>query len=47
MLLSDVIHLDVWLSLGIIVAILVVSVVVSLVATRDRPVPEESPPSAG
>jgi tellurite resistance protein TerC len=47
MLLSDVIHLDVWVSLGIIVAILVVSVVVSLVATRDRTAPEESPPSAG
>lgn len=47
MLLSDVIHLDVWLSLGIIVAILVVSVVVSLVATRDRTAPEESPPSTG
>ena len=45
MLLSDVIHLDVWLSLGIIVAILLVSVVISLVATRDRGVPEHTPPS--
>ncbi|CAN5261707.1 TerC family protein [soil metagenome] len=44
MLLSDVIHLDVWLSLGIIVAILLVSIVVSLVATRNRGVPEDSPP---
>jgi tellurite resistance protein TerC len=47
MLLSDVIHLDVWLSLGIIVSILVVSVVVSLVATRDRAVPDTSPPPTG
>lgn len=45
MLLSDVIHLDVWLSLGIIVGILVVSVVVSLVATRDRGLPEQTPPN--
>lgn len=37
MLLSDVVHLDVWVSLGIIVAILVVSVAVSLLATRDHP----------
>lgn len=44
MLLSDVIHLDVWLSLGIIVAILLASIVVSLVATRNRGVPEASPP---
>ena len=44
MLLSDVIHLDVWLALGIIVGILLVSIVVSLVATRDRGVPEASPP---
>jgi len=36
MLLSDVFHIDVWVSLGIIVTILLVSVVVSLVATRDR-----------
>jgi tellurite resistance protein TerC len=35
MLLSDVIHIDVWLSLGIIVAILVTSVVISLLATRS------------
>jgi tellurite resistance protein TerC len=45
MLLSDVVHLDVWVSLGIIVAILLVSVVVSLVATRDRGIPEQTPPS--
>ncbi|MDQ3691629.1 MAG: TerC family protein [Chloroflexota bacterium] len=44
MLLSDVIHLDVWVSLGIIIAILVTSVVISLLATRDRRTPEESPP---
>lgn len=46
MLLSDVVHLDVWLSLGIIVAILLASVVVSLVATRDRDLPDESPPAS-
>jgi tellurite resistance protein TerC len=47
MILSDVIHLDVWLSLGIIVSILGVSVVVSLFATRDRPVRDTSPPPTG
>ena len=46
MLLSDVIHLDVWVSLGIIVAILGVSVAVSLIATRNRPVPDSTPPAA-
>ena len=46
MLLSDLVHIDVWLSLGIIVAILVVSVVVSLIATRNLEVPEETPPAA-
>jgi tellurite resistance protein TerC len=46
MLLSDVIHLDVWVSLGIIVAILLVSVVISLLATRGRDVPEQAPPPA-
>jgi tellurite resistance protein TerC len=46
MLLSDVIHIDIWLSLGVIVGILAVSVVVSLVATRGHDVPEESPPPA-
>lgn len=44
MLLSDVVHLDVWVSLGIIVAILALSVVISLLATRDRAVPEAAPP---
>jgi tellurite resistance protein TerC len=44
MLLSDVVHLDVWVSLGIIVAILVVSVVISLLATRERELPEQAPP---
>ena len=44
MILSDVIHLDVWVSLGIIVAILLISVLVSLIATRDRPAPDRSPP---
>ena len=46
MLLSDVIHIDVWVSLGIIVAILLVSVVISLLATRDHPTPDQSPPPA-
>ena len=45
MLLSDVVHLDVWLSLGIIVVILVISVVVSLLVTRDVEIPDETPPS--
>ena len=36
MLVSDVFHIDVWVSLGIIVGILAVSVVVSLLATRDH-----------
>ena len=45
MLLSDVVHLDVWVSLGIIVGILLVSVIVSLVATRDRGIPEQTPPT--
>ena len=44
MLLSDVIHLDVWLSLGIIVTILLVSVAISFIATRDRPTGEHAPP---
>jgi tellurite resistance protein TerC len=44
MLLSDVVHLDVWVSLGVIAAILLISVVVSLLATRDRETPETSPP---
>jgi tellurite resistance protein TerC len=44
MLLSDVVHLDIWVSLGIIVAILAISVVISLLATRGRDVPEASPP---
>jgi tellurite resistance protein TerC len=46
MLLSDVVHLDVWVSLGVIAAILLISVVVSLLATRDRETPETSPPPA-
>jgi tellurite resistance protein TerC len=46
MLLSDVIHIDIWLSLGVIVGILAVSVVVSLLATRGHDVPEKSPPPA-
>lgn len=44
MLLSDVIHLDVWVSLGIIVGILAVSIVISLIATRGHEVPESIPP---
>ncbi|HEX7196266.1 MAG TPA: TerC family protein [Candidatus Limnocylindria bacterium] len=47
MLTSDVIHLDVWVSLGIIVAILGASVVISLIATRDREVPVSTPPETG
>jgi tellurite resistance protein TerC len=35
LLLSDVVHLDVWLSLGIIVTILAISVAWSLIATRE------------
>jgi tellurite resistance protein TerC len=46
MLLSDIFHIDVWLSLGIIVAILGVSIAVSLVATRGHDVPETTPPPA-
>ena len=46
MLLSDLIHIDVWVSLGIIVAILLMSVIISLLATRDRPTPDQSPPPA-
>jgi tellurite resistance protein TerC len=45
MLLSDIVHLDVWVSLGIIVAILLASVVISLLATRDRPQSGRVPPS--
>ena len=44
MLLSDIVHIDVWVSLGIIVAILLASVVISLLATRDRPSGEQAPP---
>jgi tellurite resistance protein TerC len=47
MLLSDVVHLDIWISLGAIVAILLVSIAVSLVATRERAVPGEAPPPPG
>jgi tellurite resistance protein TerC len=36
MLTSDIFHLDVWLSLGIIVGILGISILVSLLATRGR-----------
>jgi tellurite resistance protein TerC len=46
MLLSDLIHIEVWISLAIIVAILVVSVAISLVATRNVEAPEETPPTA-
>jgi tellurite resistance protein TerC len=41
MMLSDVAHLDIWISLGVIVTILAVSVAVSLLATRRR-----APPAA-
>ncbi len=47
MLLSDIVHIDVWVSLGIIVAILLASVVISLLATRDRPADHQAPPSDG
>ncbi len=43
MLLSDVIHIDVWVSLGIIVGILAISVAISLVATRDHEIPDVVP----
>ncbi len=45
MLVSDIVHLDVWLSLGIIVGILLISIAVSLIVTRDRGVAEQSPPA--
>ena len=45
MLLSDVYHIDVWVSLGVIVAILVTSIAISLIATRDQGVPEKTPPA--
>jgi tellurite resistance protein TerC len=44
MLLSDVVHIDVWVSLAIIVGILAISVAISLAATRGRPA-GSSPPS--
>ncbi len=47
MLLSDVFHIDVWVSLGIIVAILGASIVISLLATRHRDLPDASPPQTG
>ncbi len=37
MLLSDVIHIDIWLSLGVIVGTLVVTAVASLLYSRGRP----------
>jgi tellurite resistance protein TerC len=43
MILSDVIHIDVWVSLGIIVGILALSVAISLVATRDHEIPDVVP----
>ncbi|MEO7294655.1 MAG: TerC family protein [Candidatus Limnocylindria bacterium] len=46
MLISDVIHIDVWVSLGIIIAILGLSIVISLLATRHRDLPNASPPRA-
>jgi tellurite resistance protein TerC len=46
MLLSDVLHIDIWVSLGTIVGILVVSVVVSLLITSDREIAESSPPES-
>jgi tellurite resistance protein TerC len=45
MILSDVFHIDVWVSLGIIVGILLISIGVSLFATRGRDVAEPSPPA--
>ena len=43
MLLSDVVHIDVWVSLAIIVGILALSVAISLVATRDHEIPDVVP----
>jgi tellurite resistance protein TerC len=45
MLLSDVFHIDVWVSLGVIVGILVSSVVISLLVTRDRDSEAVPPPA--
>ena len=47
MLISDVIHIDVWVSLGIIVGILAASIVVSLAVTRNHRAPDPTPPEAG
>ena len=47
MLLSDVFHIDVWVSLGIIVSILAASIVISLLATRNRSVAGQQSPPAG
>ncbi|HUH17410.1 MAG TPA: TerC family protein [Methylomirabilota bacterium] len=45
MLASDVVHLDVWVALGIIVGILGISVAISLIATRGHDVPDATPPA--
>ena len=48
MILSDVVHIDVWLSLGVIVAILLISIAISLLVTRGRDTAETaSRPPAG
>jgi tellurite resistance protein TerC len=44
MLLTDIVHIDVWVSLGVIAGILLVSIVGSLLVTRRRGIPETSPP---
>ena len=46
MLASDIFHIDVWVSLGVILAILALSITVSLVATRGHRVPPTTPPAA-
>lgn len=45
MLLSDVFHINVWVSLAVIVGILATSVVISLAATRNR-TPSHTPPGS-
>lgn len=46
MILSDVVHIDVWVSLGVILAILAASIAISLFATRDHEIPPTTPPQA-
>lgn len=45
MMLSDVVHLDVWVSLGIIVSILALSIVTSMLVTRGSDASTPAPPA--